>query len=62
MPVGSFVNVATNAGSKAANAASVGANTVKVPAPDKVAFNPAELINASKVLWFGLFSMIDIAV
>ena len=62
LPVGSPVNVATSVGFKLANAASVGAKTVNVPTPDNVAFNPAELINASKVLWFGLSSIIDIAV
>ena len=61
-PVGSPVKVATSVGSKLAKAKSVGANTVKFPVPDKVAFNPAELINASKVLWFGLSSIIDITV
>ena len=49
-PDGSSSNDSTVPSGKAANAASVGAKTVKGPSPDKVSTRPAAITAASNVL------------
>ncbi len=55
-PVGSSSNSVTT-DPNAAKAASVGANTVKGPAPERSSSNSAAITAASSVLWSGLFTI-----
>ena len=54
--------VISKAVNKVVNAASVGANTVKGPAPLKSSSNSAAITAVSKTVWFGLSMMISATV
>ena len=61
-PVGSSKSASTTPAGNAANASSVGANTVNGPAPERSSANSAAITAASNVVCTGLSTMMSTTV